>query len=67
MNQFNLSMKKLHENAYLIIYSVEFWVYPIDSGLMNMAYLSIVKASRPLFSVMVISDNHCGLTFLFDL
>jgi hypothetical protein len=26
-----------------------------------------VKASRPLFSVLVINDNHYGLTFLFEL
>jgi hypothetical protein len=26
-----------------------------------------VKASRPLICVLVINDNHCGLTFLFEL
>jgi hypothetical protein len=26
-----------------------------------------VKASRPLIRVLVINDNHCGLTFLFEL
>jgi hypothetical protein len=26
-----------------------------------------LKASRPLFSVLVTNDNHCGLTFLFEL
>jgi hypothetical protein len=25
------------------------------------------KATRSLFSVLVINDNHCGLTFLFEL
>jgi hypothetical protein len=26
-----------------------------------------LKASRPLIRVLVINDNHCGLTFLFEL
>jgi hypothetical protein len=26
-----------------------------------------VKASRPLICILVINDNHCGLTFLFEL
>jgi hypothetical protein len=29
--------------------------------------VAVVKASRPLFHVLVINDNHCGLTFLFEL
>jgi hypothetical protein len=27
----------------------------------------LLKASRPLIRVLVINDNHCGLTFLFEL
>jgi hypothetical protein len=30
-------------------------------------WLQYVKASRPLIRVLVINDNHCGLTFLFQL
>jgi hypothetical protein len=29
--------------------------------------MALVKASRPLIRVLVINDNHCGLTFLFEL
>jgi hypothetical protein len=28
---------------------------------------AMLKKSRPLFSVLVINDNHRGLTFLFEL
>jgi hypothetical protein len=28
---------------------------------------ALVKASRPLIRVLVINDNHYGLTFLFEL
>jgi molybdopterin synthase catalytic subunit len=40
------------------------------AGALGMAqWLSImlVKASRPLIRVLVINDNHYGLTFLFEL
>jgi hypothetical protein len=29
--------------------------------------MALVKASRPLIRVLVINDNHRGLTFLFEL
>jgi hypothetical protein len=38
----------------------------IDEGGM-LAGANQVKASRPLIRVLVINDNHCGLTFLFEL
>jgi hypothetical protein len=28
---------------------------------------ALMKASRPLIRVLVINDNHCGLTFLFEI
>jgi hypothetical protein len=27
----------------------------------------LMKASRPLIRVFIINDNHCGLTFLFEI